>query len=193
MLNTVGWEPSSWMCFNDEWIMNDVWIMKPSSMSMNSWMSFNDCELRMTGESTQVTNQPLPVLPIEPSARVRQDSAALLLVVCLTLAASVLSASFCVFLVRWGRLGARFARLDGTAPAAALPPLACRRGAAPLGAPPLSVGAVAGGTWGQPALLFRTFVAAGRACRARASGSIHLSAQLYPRAYPRLVPEAKLV
>jgi len=51
--------------------------------------------------AAQATNHPLPVLPTEASARVRQDASALLLVVCLTLAASVLSASFCVFLVRW--------------------------------------------------------------------------------------------
>lgn len=58
----------------------------------------------------QVINHPLPIIPTEAAARVRQDASALLLVVCLTLAASVLSASFCVFLVRYDELPMYLAR-----------------------------------------------------------------------------------
>jgi hypothetical protein len=41
----------------------------------------------------------------EKAQRVRQDAGALMLVLCMTLAASVLSASFVVFLVRWVGVG----------------------------------------------------------------------------------------
>jgi hypothetical protein len=46
-------------------------------------------------------SSPLPLMLGEKAQRVRQDAGALMLVLCMTLAASVLSASFVVFLVRW--------------------------------------------------------------------------------------------
>lgn len=46
-------------------------------------------------------SSPLPLMQGEKAQRVRQDAGALMLVLCMTLAASVLSASFVVFLVRW--------------------------------------------------------------------------------------------
>jgi len=46
-------------------------------------------------------SSPLPLMAGEEAQRVRQDAGALMLVLCMTLAASVLSASFVVFLVRW--------------------------------------------------------------------------------------------
>lgn len=46
-------------------------------------------------------SSPLPLMVGEEAQRVRQDAGALMLVLCMTLAASVLSASFVVFLVRW--------------------------------------------------------------------------------------------
>lgn len=45
-------------------------------------------------------SSPLPLMDGEKAQRVRQDAGALMLVLCMTLAASVLSASFVVFLVR---------------------------------------------------------------------------------------------
>jgi ATP-binding cassette subfamily A (ABC1) protein 1/ATP-binding cassette subfamily A (ABC1) protein 3 len=48
----------------------------------------------------RVSSVPLPLLPGEAAERVRQDAGALMLVLCMTMAASVLSASFVVFLVR---------------------------------------------------------------------------------------------
>ena len=60
------------------------------------------CPLPPTPARCQVSNQPLPTLPIEPVVRVRQDAAGLMLVLCLAMATSVLSASFCIFLVRCG-------------------------------------------------------------------------------------------
>jgi ATP-binding cassette subfamily A (ABC1) protein 1/ATP-binding cassette subfamily A (ABC1) protein 3 len=48
-----------------------------------------------------VASSPLPILHGEAAERVRQDAGALMLVLCMTMAASVLSASFVVFLVRW--------------------------------------------------------------------------------------------
>lgn len=51
-------------------------------------------------ESIQCTGAPLPVLPHELRQQVRQQEAGLMLVLCLTMASSVLSASFVVFLVR---------------------------------------------------------------------------------------------
>jgi hypothetical protein len=45
-------------------------------------------------------SSPLPLREGEKAQRVRQDAGALMLVLCMTLAASVLSASFVVFLVR---------------------------------------------------------------------------------------------
>jgi hypothetical protein len=46
-------------------------------------------------------SSPLPLMLGEKAQRVRQDAGALMLVLCMTLAASVLSASFVVFPVRW--------------------------------------------------------------------------------------------
>jgi hypothetical protein len=46
------------------------------------------------------SSSPLPLMDGEKAQRVRQDAGALMLVLCMTLAASVLSASFVVFLVR---------------------------------------------------------------------------------------------
>jgi ATP-binding cassette subfamily A (ABC1) protein 1/ATP-binding cassette subfamily A (ABC1) protein 3 len=54
-----------------------------------------------------VSSAPLPLLSGEAAERVRQDAGALMLVLCMTMAASVLSASFVVFLVRCDAL-ARF-------------------------------------------------------------------------------------
>jgi hypothetical protein len=48
----------------------------------------------------EVSSAPLPLVPGQAAERVRQDAGALMLVLCMTLAASVLSASFVVFLVR---------------------------------------------------------------------------------------------
>ncbi len=48
----------------------------------------------------QVTSHPLPTLPGEPSVRVQRNAAGLLLVVCLTLAGSLMSASVAVHHVR---------------------------------------------------------------------------------------------
>eukprot|EP00798_Chlamydomonas_sp_ICE-L_P031757 gene31757-6955_t len=48
----------------------------------------------------RVASQPLPILPTEPAARIHQDAVGLVLVLCLSMASSVLSASFAVFLVR---------------------------------------------------------------------------------------------
>jgi hypothetical protein len=48
------------------------------------------------------SSSPLPLMNGEKAQRVRQDAGALMLVLCMTLAASVLSASFVVFLVRCG-------------------------------------------------------------------------------------------
>ncbi|WIA08739.1 hypothetical protein OEZ85_008162 [Tetradesmus obliquus] len=48
----------------------------------------------------RVASAPLPLLSGEAAERVRQDAGALMLVLCMTMAASVLSASFVVFLVR---------------------------------------------------------------------------------------------
>lgn len=45
-------------------------------------------------------SRPLPTLPSEPVVQVQRDAASLMLALCMTLAASVLSASFVVFLVR---------------------------------------------------------------------------------------------
>lgn len=50
-------------------------------------------------------SSPLPLMAGEKAQRVRQDAGALMLVLCMTLAASVLSASFVVFLVRWVGVG----------------------------------------------------------------------------------------
>lgn len=47
-----------------------------------------------------VSSAPLPLLRGEAEQRVREDAGALMLVLCMTMAASVLSASFVVFLVR---------------------------------------------------------------------------------------------
>jgi hypothetical protein len=60
--------------------------------------------------SLTVTSSPLPVLPSESLARVRQDAASLMLVLCLTMAASVLTASFAVYLVRWVWTGVKCSR-----------------------------------------------------------------------------------
>jgi hypothetical protein len=51
-----------------------------------------------------VSSAPLPLLSGEAAERVRQDAGALMLVLCMTMAASVLSASFVVFLVRCDRV-----------------------------------------------------------------------------------------
>ena len=48
----------------------------------------------------QATSAPLPWLRTEPAARVAEQAASLMHVLCFTLAASVLSASYVVFLVR---------------------------------------------------------------------------------------------
>lgn len=48
----------------------------------------------------RVSSAPLPLLPGEGAERVREDAGALMLVLCMTMAASVLSASFVVYLVR---------------------------------------------------------------------------------------------
>lgn len=48
----------------------------------------------------RVSSSPLPLLPGEGAERVREDAGALMLVLCMTLAGSVLTASFVVYLVR---------------------------------------------------------------------------------------------
>jgi hypothetical protein len=48
----------------------------------------------------RAVSAPLPLMPGEKAQRIRQDAGALMLVLCMTLAASVLSASFVVYLVR---------------------------------------------------------------------------------------------
>ncbi len=50
--------------------------------------------------SFSFVSRPLPTLPSEPVVQVQRDAASLMLALCMTLAASVLSASFVVFLVR---------------------------------------------------------------------------------------------
>jgi hypothetical protein len=49
----------------------------------------------------RAVSSPLPLMRGEQAQRIRQDAGALMLVLCMTLAVSVLSASFVVFLVRW--------------------------------------------------------------------------------------------
>lgn len=65
------------------------------------------------------TNHPLPTLPFEPQSRVRQDAASLMMVLCLTLATSVLSASFVVALVREAASGSKHVQLVSGAPISA--------------------------------------------------------------------------
>lgn len=48
-----------------------------------------------------MTSAPLPIIPSEPAARIKSDMTALMLVLCLSVASAVLSASFIVFPVRW--------------------------------------------------------------------------------------------
>ncbi|KXZ53111.1 hypothetical protein GPECTOR_7g1001 [Gonium pectorale] len=62
---------------------------------------------------------PLPTLVSEPVVRVQRDAAGLMLVLCLVLASSVLSASYVVFLVREQDSGSKHLQLVAGAPAAA--------------------------------------------------------------------------
>lgn len=51
-------------------------------------------------DAITTTNHPLPTLPNEAELQLRQETGSLTLVLCLTMASSVLSAAFVVFLVR---------------------------------------------------------------------------------------------
>lgn len=68
--------------------------LKLSPNGINHW-SLPSCI-----PTIKVTSHPLPVQREEPLMRMRQDAGSLMLVLCLTMASSVLSASFVVFLVR---------------------------------------------------------------------------------------------
>jgi len=67
----------------------------------------------------RVTHEPLPVLADEALARVARDASQLMLVLCLTLATAVLSASPAVFLIREAGSGSKHVQLvSGAAPTA---------------------------------------------------------------------------
>eukprot|EP00878_Enallax_costatus_P019215 GHUV01020268.1.p1 GENE.GHUV01020268.1~~GHUV01020268.1.p1 ORF type:complete len:1409 (+),score=442.81 GHUV01020268.1:441-4229(+) len=64
----------------------------------------------------RVSSSPLPLLAGEGAQRVREDAGALMLVLCMTMAASVLSASFVVFIVREQENNSKHLQLVSGAP-----------------------------------------------------------------------------
>ncbi|KAF8072728.1 Abca17 [Scenedesmus sp. PABB004] len=68
------------------------------------------------GPNIRASSAPLPLVRGEAAARVRADAGALMLVLCMTLAVSVLSASFVVFLVRETENGSKHLQLVSGAP-----------------------------------------------------------------------------
>ncbi|GFR40553.1 hypothetical protein Agub_g1128 [Astrephomene gubernaculifera] len=69
--------------------------------------------------SFSTVSWPMPTLPFEPVARIQRDAASLMLVLCLVLASSVLSASFVVFLVREQDSNSKHLQLVSGAPPSA--------------------------------------------------------------------------
>lgn len=70
-------------------------------------------------DAITTTNHPLPTLPNEAELQLRQETGSLTLVLCLTMASSVLSAAFVVFLVREQDNNSKHVQMVSGAPASA--------------------------------------------------------------------------